>query len=154
MHNDSCVACGGEGVKPRRADRHKYRYFVAVYHEAWPLHDEELEAEYGPMPNDSYLPAGLKYKVARNPVGRYGEKVRGASDGWTEVLTSCGRFTKEWRQARTFASDREADRTVERLASGLPVFVTRAIGIAALVGVAVPAWISALVMLFAETSCG
>ena len=148
MHSDSCVACEGEGVKPRRAERHQYRYFVFVRHQVWSLIDEEIEEAHGPFPNDRYLPAGLKYAVARSPAGSYGEIIRSGPDDATEVLTSCGRFTKEWHQGRTFASDREADRTVERLASGLPVFITRAIAVAATVGVAVPAWISALVMLW------
>ena len=147
MHDDSCTACGGKGVKPKRRDRHKYRYFVVINHETWPLHEHDIEDAHGPLPNKNYIPSGLKYRVARNPVGRYGENVTGGADDWTECLTSCGRFTKRWSHGRTFASDREADRTVERLASGLPVFITRAIALAAAIGVVVPAWISAVAAL-------
>ena len=124
-----------------------YRYFVAIYHETWPLHEDDIEYAHGPLPNKSYVPSGLKYQVARNPAARYGEKVIGGTDNWTECLTSCGRFSEEWGHGRTFASDREADRTVERLASGLPVFITRAIALAAATGVVVPAWISAVAAL-------
>lgn len=145
MHKNNCIACGGNGSKRKWGDRHKFRYFVAIYHEVWPLHDDHIEYEHGPLRNDSYLPTGLKYQVARCPTGLYGEKVTGSAESHTELLTSCGRFTKDWQKGRTFASDREADRTVERLASGLPIFVTRAIAIAAAVGVAGPALVSAVV---------
>lgn len=148
VHNEDCVACGGTGVKAKRQDRRKYRYFVAVYHEVWPLAPDDIEEEHGPLRNDQYLPSGLKYTVNRCPISYWGEKVRGNTEGWTECLTSCGRFTREWTHSRTFASDREADRTVERLASGLPVFITRAVALAATFGVVLPAWTSALVMLF------
>jgi len=43
---------------------------------------------------------------------------------------------------RTFASDREADRMVERLASGLPVFIARAAAVAATLGLVLPAWLA------------
>ncbi|WP_323672356.1 hypothetical protein [Candidatus Poriferisodalis multihospitum] len=50
----------------------------------------------------------------------------------------------DFMRGRTFASDREADRMVERLASGLPVFITRAAAVAATVGVVLPAWLAVL----------
>jgi len=144
----NCAACGGNGDRQTWADRHKYRYFVVVYKEVWPLVDDEIEEAHGPLPNDQYVPAGLKYEVARNPIGRpHSERVRHRGSKPTEFLTSCGRFTADWEYARTFASDREADRTVERLASGLPVFITRAAAITAAVGLVVPACISAVAMI-------
>lgn len=141
------MACEGEGIRRKWGDKRRYRYFVAIYHQAWPLHSDDIEEEHGPLPNKSYVPNGLKYVVARNPRSLPGERVRGGSSGWSEELAPCGRFTGSWLQGRTFASDREADRTVERLASGLPIFVTRAVAIAATIGVVVPAWISAGVAL-------
>ena len=138
MHSDNCVACHGDGVRPKWSDRHSYRYFVAIYHEVWPLFDETLEEAHGPLPNDQYTPTGLKYNVFRSPMRQHGEKVTGGVDGWAECLTSCGRFTKYWLHGRTFASDREADRMVERLASGLPVFITRAVAVAITLGVVAP----------------
>ena len=146
MNHQKCVACDGRGIKRRPwKDRRRYRYFVAVHQQVWPLHDDEVE--YHEPPNSSYLPNGLKYEVARNPAGNYGENIRGNRQSHTELLVACGRFTKDWSQARTFASDREADRMVERLASGLPIFVTRAAAILAVPLIVAPAWISALVML-------
>jgi len=141
-HDSSCVACGGGGVRPKWRERRKYRYFVVVTHQLWTTHDDELE----PLPKDLYVPAGLKYRVARCPVSDYGESLSRGTSGSSECLASCGRFTEDWHEARTFASDREADRTVERLASGLPVFITRWVAIGAAFAIAAPAWISAIVM--------
>lgn len=151
MNHKGCVACGGKGIKRKWGDRRRYRYFVAVYQETWPLHDHDIEDLHGPLSPKSYLPNGLKYQVARNPTGLVGEQVRGTPAAYTEKLMACGRFTKDWTAARTFASDREADRTVERLASGLPIFITRAVAILAVPLVVAPAWISAVVMLVAES---
>lgn len=144
MSHRTCLACGGEGIKRKWSDRRRYRYFVVIYHEPWSLVDEETEEEHGPLPKDQYLPAGLKYEVARSPLRRYSERLIDTKDGKAELLASCGRFTREWGYGRTFASDREADRTVERLASGLPVFITRAVAVAATFGVVLPAWLSLL----------
>ena len=86
---------------------------------------------------------GLKYRVARRADGDDGEALY-IGDDTAEVLTSCGRFVSDLSHGRTFASDREADRMVERLASGLPVFTTRAAAVAATVGVVLPAWLAVL----------
>lgn len=86
---------------------------------------------------------GLKYQVVRRVASGRGESL-GFGDTDIEFLTSCGRFSSDHSHARTFASDREADRMVERLASGLPVFITRAAAVAATLGIVLPAWLTVL----------
>ena len=88
---------------------------------------------------------GPRYKIARcvsNAVAESGHW----QDGQKQFFTACGRFVdNDPGYARTFASAREADRMVDRLASGMPVFITRAAAVAATVGVAVPAWLAVLI---------
>lgn len=49
-----------------------------------------------------------------------------AEDPGVGYLTACGRFAEDRGHGQTFASDSEADRMVERLASDLPIFITHA----------------------------
>lgn len=141
IRRNACAACGGQGFRVKWSDRRNYRYHVQIYHETYP---GERGADGG------MISAGLKYTVARNPanVSYEGPEAENVLNEHTQHLTSCGRFAVSAPYGRTFVSDREADRTVERLASGMPVFVTRGIAIAATIGLALPAWISALVVLF------
>ena len=130
-HDSSCAACLGTGVRAKRGERFAYRYFVIV-----------SEAQRGST-SAGRSGHGLKYRVARRADSDDGEELY-IGDNSAEVLTSCGRFVNDGTHGRTFASDREADRMVERLASGLPVFITRAAAVAATVGVVLPAWLAVL----------
>lgn len=142
-HDDRCVSCDGEGRRIRRSDRFRYRYCVDVIE---PVRgsivgaSEEVRAD--PM---RWQYARPHYLVARCVIGSVAE--RGSwKDGEKQFLTACGRFRDDSdpQYARSFVSDREADRVVDRLASGMPVFVTRATAVAATIGVALPAWLAFL----------
>ncbi len=134
-HDSTCVSCAGLGVRAKRSERFAYRYFVIVNeaHQAF-----DMSSSSGGRRGH-----GLKYEVARHADGDQGEELA-FGDSEVEVLTTCGRFSSDFKQGRTFASDREADRTVERLASGMPIFITRAAALAATIGVVVPAWLAVL----------
>lgn len=134
-HDSSCAACPGTGVKAKRGERFACRYFVIV--------SEAQRGTPSSTGNGGQSGHGLKYRVARRADSDGGEELC-IGDNSVEVLTSCGRFVNDFMRGRTFASDREADRMVERLASGLPVFITRAAAVAATVAVVLPAWLAVL----------
>ena len=55
-----------------------------------------------------------------------------------------GHWTEDFQSAWRFGSEREVDRMVERLNSGMPVFPQRAIALAASLGIVLPALASAI----------
>ena len=136
----------------RRLDRFKYRYCIDILDPidtaaAVRLHHSKPGE---PVSLDGTSTLSPRYTVARWTVG--GPRTQditgqggGRKEGEKQFLAPCGRFVcTQHGYNRVFASDREADRMVERLASGMPVFITRAAAIAGTLGVVVPAWLAAL----------